>query len=203
MVDNVRLPVGIEEGATGGPRFQTTIHSALSGHEQRISEWDLCRIEVDIAYGIRDETDIEAILKLFLSRGGKLSPFRFKWWQDYSASGQSLGTGDGVIAAYQLRKTYTDTVLTYTRTIYLPVSGTLAIYVNGVEKTEATHYSVNYSTGVVTFAGGSIPPNGHAITADFEFDLPMRFDDDHLKFRLLTATLHTVPSIPLIEVIGE
>lgn len=201
-IDNVRLPVDIEEGAVGGPRFMTTVHPATSGRETRISEWDLCRVEVDISYGIRDDSDLETVNKFFLARGGKARPFRFKWWQDFEAENVTLGTGDGSTATFQLIKTYTDSVLTYTRTIYLPVVGTVVVKVAGVTKTETTHYTVNYSTGLITFTGGNIP-GVQVVTADFEFDLPMRFDDDHLRFRILTNLNGTVPAIPLIEVLGE
>ena len=47
-----------------------------------------------------------------------------------------------------------------TRAIQLPVAGTVEISVAGVLKTETTHYTVDYSTGVVTFTGGNIPAAG-------------------------------------------
>jgi uncharacterized protein (TIGR02217 family) len=49
-IDNIRLPVEVEQGATGGPRFKTSIQTALSGIEQRIAEWDIARCEYDVGY---------------------------------------------------------------------------------------------------------------------------------------------------------
>lgn len=206
MVDNVRLPVGVEQGAVGGPRFRTTINVATSGKEQRIAEWDLARGEWDISYGIQTLEDLRDVIKLYYARMGRAFPFRFKDWSDYQATSQSIGTGDGTTAAFQLVKTYTDTVLTYSRTILLPVSGTLRMFVAGVEKftnVSPPEWTANYSTGVVTFAAGHIPTAGQAVTATFDFDVPVRFDDDHLKISLTTSVVGSIPPITISEVIGE
>lgn len=204
MVDNVRLRVSVERGAVGGPRFMTTVHSALSGHEHRLAEWDECRGEWDISYGIQDKDDLLDVVKLFYSRLGRFYPFRFKDWSDFeSAANEAIGTGDGSTATFQLKKTYTDGVRSYVRVIKLPVSGTLVVKVNGVTKTETTHYTVNYSTGVITFTGGNIPSNGHAVTATFQFDVPVRFDEDHLKVNMYSEDLGQIPAITIVEVLDE
>lgn len=202
-IDNIRLPINIEKGAIGGPRFKTSVMTALSGVEQRIAEWDDARCDYDIAFSIRTKTDLHAVLKLFRARQGPAYPFRFKDWSDYEGTTEAIGTGDGVTAAFQLVKTYTDTVVAVTRTIQLPVSGTLTVYVAAVAKTETTHYTVNYSTGVVTFTGGNIPSAAQAITATFEFDVPVRFAEDELKIAMERFDLGSIPSIMLTEVLSE
>lgn len=212
MVDNVRLPVNIEQGARGGPRFKTVIQVSLSGKEQRLAEWDQARCEFDIQYGIRDLEDIREVRDFFRSRMGPLYPFRFKDWSDFESDGvQSLGNGDGTTAAFQLVKTYTDTVQDHVRLIQLPISGTLTVKVGGVTKTETTHYTVNYQTGVITFTGGNIPPSTSPpteVTAEFEFDVPCRFADDDLEIRVERAdengdVLIRTGSIKIVEVLGE
>lgn len=203
MVDNVRLPTTVEAGAVGGPRFMTQIQVAISGHEQRIADWDQARGEWDIAYGIRTEADLMAVIKLFRARSGRLEPFRFKDWSDYSVTGQAIGTGDGVEDTYRLIKSYTDTVNTHNRAISHPISGTVTIYVNAVAQTETTHYVLNYQTGFFVFTGGNIPANGHAITADFQFDVPVRFDSDHLKISMRESGLGEIPPITITEVLDE
>jgi uncharacterized protein (TIGR02217 family) len=202
-VANVRLPVTVEAGALGGPRNLVRIHQGTSGHEFRVSEWDIYRHEWDIGYGVRSNADLMAIKKLWLARGGQYSSFRFKDWVDYTGTTEAIGTGDGTTATFQLKKAYTDGVSTYTRTITQPVSGTLLVYVNAVQKVETTDNTVVYSTGVITFGGGDIPPNGHAVTATFEFDVPVRFADDELDIRAIEGTDGMVPRISIIEVIGE
>jgi uncharacterized protein (TIGR02217 family) len=58
--------------------------------------------------------------------------------------------------------------------------------------------SVATSTGLVTFI--TAPAAGAAITADFEFDVPVRFDTDRLEFRLETHDLMVWEQIPITEV---
>lgn len=203
MVDNVRLPTTVEEGAVGGPRCSVIVHEAASGLEHRVDEWDVLRHEWDISYGIRSESDLATVKAFYLARGGKFRAFRFKDWNDYTLTTQLIGTGDGAEDAFQIVKTYTDGVQTYTRTIQLPVSGTLSVTVNAVAKVETTDYTVNYSTGVITFGGGDIPGSGHAVRVTGEFDVPVRFDDDLLKITAIAPSQGRVPSISIIEVLGE
>ena len=92
-----------------------------------------------------------------------------------------IGTGDGATAAFQCYKTYTFGAYTYYRPIYLPIQGTLLVAVNNVTKTETTHYTVNYETGVITFTGGNIPPNGHIIRAGFQFRCKVRYAVNDLQ----------------------
>lgn len=203
MVDNVRLPVGVESGAVGGPRFQTQVQVAISGQEQRIADWDQARGEWDISYGIRTIAELTDVIKLFRARSGRLEAFRFKDWSDYAVTGQVIGTGDGVEDTYRLFKSYTDTVNTHNRAISHPISGTVTIYVNGVAKMETTHYVLNYETGFFIFTGGNIPTVGQSITADFEFDVPVRFDSDHLKVSMVQEDIGEIPPITITEVLDE
>jgi|SRR5580765_4584826 len=202
-IDNVRLPVEVEQGASGGPRFKTSIQTALSGIEQRIAEWDKARCEYDISYAVRGKADlISEVIKLWRDRLGPAYPFRFKDWSDFEATDVNIGTGDDVSVAFQLFKSY-NIIYVVNRAIQLPVSGTVVIKVAGVVKTETTHYTVNYSTGMVTFTSGNIPTAGQTIRATFEFDVPVRFTEDALKVSMTMDDFGDIPSIPLIEVLNE
>jgi uncharacterized protein (TIGR02217 family) len=52
----------------------------------------------------------------------------------------------------------------------------------------------------VTFAAGHIPAAGAAVTAGYEFDVPVRFDTDKLEINLSGFQCGAVPSIPILEV---
>ena len=202
-IDNIRLPVEVEQGATGGPRCRTSVQTAMSGIEQRIAEWDIARCEFDIGYGVRGKASLlSEVIKLYRDRLGPAYPFRFKDWSDFQATNVSIGTGDGSLAAFQLVKHY-DVVFVTTRKIQLPVAGTVQIKVAGALKTETTHYTIDYATGLVTFTSGNIPAAAQAITATFEFDVPVRFTDDTLKVSMTMDDFGDIPSIPLIEVLSE
>jgi lambda family phage tail tape measure protein len=85
-----------------------------------------------------------------------------------------------------------------TRTITKPVAGTTKIYVNGTP--QASGWSVNTATGVVTFT--SAPANGAVITADFEFDVPARFDTDQMDITIETYELGRWGQIGIVEIRG-
>src|SRR4249919_2922197 len=106
-IDDIRLPVEVERGATGGPRFKTSIQTALSGIEQRIAEWDVARCEYDISYAVRGKAELLGeVIKMWRDRQGPAYPFRFKDWSDFEAIDVEIGTGDGSLAAFQLVKSY-------------------------------------------------------------------------------------------------
>jgi uncharacterized protein (TIGR02217 family) len=203
-IDNIRLPVEVEQGATGGPRFKTSIQTALSGVEQRIAEWDVARCEYDIGYAVRGKaTLIKQVIELWRTRHGPAYPFRFKDWTDFEAVAINIGPGDGSTAAFQLVKRYSDNIITVTRAIQLPIEGTVEIEVADVPKTEDTHYTVDYVTGMLTFTPGNIPAADVTIRAWFEFDVPVRFAEDVLNISMTMEDFGDISSIPLIEVLDE
>ena len=93
-------------------------------------------------------------------------------------------------------KRYASGAQSWTRTITKPVAGTVRIAVGGVE--QPSGWSVDATTGIVTF--GAAPSAGIAITAGFEFDVPVRFDSDALDVTLDLERLGSITSIPLLEI---
>jgi uncharacterized protein (TIGR02217 family) len=65
---------------------------------------------------------------------------------------------------------------------------------------EGTDFTVETTTGVVTFLAGHIPASGAAITAGFLFDVPARFDTDYLEVDLSAFAAGAIPKIPLVEI---
>lgn len=192
----VQFPVDISYGSKGGPEYSTDIVMTSGGHEQRNSNWASPRLRYNVSYGVKTETQLSTLLAFFRARKGRSIGFRFKDWSDYKAIGQILGTGNGTVTTFQLIKNYTSGSITETRTIKKPVAGTINIYVNSVLQTSGVTTST--TTGVVTFT--TPPVNGAIISADFEFDVPVRFDNDMLSASLDTYGIHSVQDITLIEV---
>lgn len=169
-----RLPDFLALSATGGPEFSTSIVSLQSGHEQRNSNWSTARARYNIASGVRTREDFEALLAFFRVVKGRATGFRFRDGSDYQGAGEVIGVGTGAQVSFQLIKRYTAGSTTVTRTIAKPVSGTVAVYKNSVLQTSGV--SVNTATGMVTFT--TAPASGVVVSADFEFDVPVRFDTD-------------------------
>jgi len=154
---------------------------------------------------VRRADDLASVVAFFEARNGRLYGFRWKDWGDYksclpsgapAASDQAIGTGDGATTAFQLVKAYDSGAQSWTRTIAKPVSGTVTVAIGGV--VQASGWSVDITTGLVTFTAA--PANGVAITAGFEFDVPVRFDTDRLDVTHDIERLGSITSIPLIEV---
>jgi len=201
----VRFPDNISRGARGGPERRTQIVEMASGDEERNGSWADSRRRYDASYGIRKTDDLAAVTAFFEARRGRLYGFRWKDWADHKSgmpsagtavTDQPIGSGNGAATAFQLVKLYTSGAQSWTRTITKPVAGTIALALNGAP--QITGWTVNTSTGVVSFAAA--PAAGVAITAGFEFDVPVRFDTDTLDVTLDFERLGSITSIPLIEV---
>jgi uncharacterized protein (TIGR02217 family) len=136
------------------------------------------------------------LIAFFRARKGKAYGFRFKDWTDYKATAQTLGTGDGTTKTFQLIKSYTSGAGSETRTITKPVLGTAVPYLGGNKQTSG--WSINTATGVLTFTVA--PAQGVAVTADFEFDVPVRFDTDSMAVSIEQFDLHQWSDIPVIEI---
>lgn len=201
----VRFPDNISRGARGGPERRTQIVELASGAEERNASWANSRRRYDVAYGIRRADDLAAVVAFFEARNGRLHGFRFKDWADFKSSlpsqtpgptNQPIGTGNGAATLFQLTKRYTSGAQSWTRAITKPVAGTVTIALNGTP--QASGWSVSTTTGFVTFT--TAPAAGVAITAGFEFDVPVRFDTDALDVTLDLERLGSITSIPLVEI---
>ena len=106
-----------------------------------------------------------------------------------------LLSADGSATLFQLTKSYTSGAQSWTRVISKPVAGTATIALNGTP--QASGWSVSTTTGLITFT--TAPTAGVAITAGFEFDVPVRFDTDALDVTLDLERLGSITSIPLME----
>lgn len=200
---DVRFPLDIAFGSSGGPLFSTSITELASGAEQRNVNWSQSRARYDIAGGVRGEDDLAEVIAFFRARRGRAYGFRFRDWADYtshaqnkspSAFDQQIGVGDGQETQFQLVKFYED----YRRIIAKPVAESVRIAVGGVE---VSGWSVDGLSGQITF--DTPPGNGAVITAGFEFDVPVRFADDLLNVTLESFRAGDIPSIGLIEVRGQ
>jgi uncharacterized protein (TIGR02217 family) len=206
--DEVRFPTDISFGATGGPERRTDVVQLASGFEERNATWAHSRRKYDAGYGVKSLDQLHDVIAFFEARLGKLHGFRWKDFGDWksckpgqtpAATDQPIGTGTGALATFQLQKTYTSGARSYVRTIRKPVANTVKVAVAGVVKTVGTHFTLDAATGIVTFTGGNIPTNGQAITAGYEFDVPVRFDTDHLNLSFDHFNAGAIPQIPVVE----
>jgi uncharacterized protein (TIGR02217 family) len=202
------------------PRYSTTITVGANGQEARNANWqDPLRV-YNAAFGVKTKVDISTLEHFFHTVRGRHMGFLLKDYADYNFT-DALGNinyqglhgvdpADGSQTQWQIFKAYTDALSQYvTRDIKFPKQGTVSVKVGGVLKTETTHYTVNYSTGVITFL--TAPANGTTIEVKCEFYVPVRFDTDELPIDTLMfylqagveASLFEIASVPMIEIRNE
>lgn len=201
----VQFPPNISYGAIGGPGFNTTVLTLASGFERRNINWSKARAQYDVAHGVKTQTDLDELLQFFYARNGKAYGFRFKDWADFNLS--SAGTPqwvfatDGVTAAFQVSKIYTDAGNTYARPIRKPVGDTFTLFKAGVAWPFSGNWALDFNTGIVTITDApTIASTGVVITCITQFDVPVRFDTDDMKTSINEYNNFSWGQIPLIEV---
>jgi uncharacterized protein (TIGR02217 family) len=202
----IRFPLAIGFGASGGPERRTEIVTLGSGHEERNSPWAMSRRRYNAGLGLRALDDVHRLIEFFEARHGRLHGFRWKDRTDgksctpgapVSATDQLLGLGDGARLSFPLVKHYASGGTSYTRAIAKPVAGSVRVAVDGIEVGPAD-FAVDHTTGIVTFAAA--PAEGASVTAGYEFDVPVRFDTDFLDIDLGAFEAGSVPNVPIVEI---
>lgn len=203
---DVRLPARLAFGSTGGVERRTEIVTLASGFERRSTPWAEGRRRYLIGANLRALDDMAALTAFFEARRGRLCGFRFRDFADFkscapggvvTAGDQALGTGNGARTRFDLVKRYGEGEGALERRVRKPVAGTVRVAVAGVEL-DAGEFTVDAATGEVTLAVA--PAVGAAVTAGFEFDVPVRFDADRIEVTLESFEAGRMAAVPLIEV---
>lgn len=176
-----RLPGALEQGAQGGPMYNTSVVTAQNGFEQRNANWQFPRYKWSVIIPYGDEDLFFQLMNFFHARSGKLVAFRFHDPSDYQAVNDIIwhDVGNGV---YRLAKTYSSGGVALVRKITRPVSGTVTHTGGG---------TLDYDTGIIAGSAGG--------TWSGEFDVPVRFDTDQFNLTLEQIDVGSA-SIDIIEV---
>lgn len=192
----IEFPRAISKGSQGGLMHNTLVVDKPSGASERASRWPAPKIRWDVGYGAKDVEALNAIVKHHRLVAARAYSFPFwdpaDWttnpagrvWNYATTSAtptdESIGTGDGATTDFQLVKRYASGLTTRVRNLTRPEAGTVRVALNGVE--QLTGWTVNYDTGVITFA--TPPANGVAVTAGCKFVVPVVYEDDVLKYEI-------------------
>lgn len=175
-----RLEIPFNYGATYGPRFQTDIGSQSDGAEQRSPRWIDPLIFIDLAQYSVNAEEIDYLLSFHASVKGSGIGFRIKDWSDYLAPAYTLGTGNGTEQTWQLTKAYTIGSFSVKRAILKPVAGSVVLRKDGVIQNSG--WSIDTTTGVI-----ATTLTGVLSVDEFEFDVPVRFEQDKINFEFDAA----------------
>lgn len=202
----VRFPPAWSFGSAGGPERRTEIVTLGSGREERGTPWAMSRRRYQAGVGLASLDDLHGVIAFFEARRGRLHGFRWKDHLDWKSCAplqavspldQALGEGDGVRTAFDLVKAYGDGAASYARRIAKPVAESVRVAVDGVEL-DGSVFAVDAAAGVVTL--DVAPGVGAAVSAGFEFDVPVRFDTDRLSVNLTAFRAGEAPDIPVVEI---
>lgn len=212
----VQFPTALALEGTGGPSYFTEINKGFSGYEQGNQNWSQALHQYTVSFEHKSQAEYDALLAMFHAARGMGNKFRILDHSDCTLTGGYLGTGDGTKLKFQLQKTYTFPLAEFevVRPIQKPITSdvvdfhgddlldSVKIYLDGV--LQNSNVSWDYTTGVVTFAGGHAPADGVIVTADCRFHVPVRFDLDQMVRMMETpedgGILYTVTGIKLQEI---
>lgn len=191
---DIRFPQDISYGASGGPEFSTDIATSVAGMEYRNINWSAPRSRYAISYNFISEEKMQKLINFFMARRGKAYAFRYKDHCDYKVDNGYIATSDGKETQYQLIKIYGDEVAKFTRIITKPVKDKVEVMINGIKE----NCMIDYLTGIITFP--KAPKKNSIITANFEFDIMVRFDEDYFDGTIDDYNSFSWGNINLVEV---
>jgi uncharacterized protein (TIGR02217 family) len=195
---------GLAWSVTKAPTFQTRIQRAVSGRELRAVDYPnpLWQFTLIFAF-LRDNPgagldELRTLMGFFMSCQGASGTFLFEDPSDCRVSGQYLGTGDSSKSVFQLQRTMGTTLPNggFSEPIVAP-NTVDAIYFDGITQA-ASSYSVDSSTGLVTFE--TPPSSGLVISTDFWYWFRCRFVDDSYPFENFMYQLWQLKKLSFITV---
>lgn len=206
----VLFPIPLSFGATGGPERRNEIVTLRSGKERRNARSALSRRRYDAGTALRSIDDLYLVMSFFEARRGSLHGFRFRDPFDAkscapgdvpSAHDQPLGVGDGSRSIFHLAKAYGEGEDAVLRPVHKPRADGVKIAVAGTVLASGVDFTVDETSGTVTLLPHAVPGPGAMVTGGFEFDVPVRFDMDHLSLNLEAFRAGQIPAIPLLEIL--
>jgi uncharacterized protein (TIGR02217 family) len=196
FVESPVFPDYLGFDTVGGPGYSTEIVTTVSGREQRNIVWARERHRFDLSFTHRTQAERDEINSYFRRMRGRAIGFRFLDPADHTATDELIGTGDSSTTVFQLRKAYSAGVVEY-REISKPRFG-VVVKVGG----SIVSPTVDLASGRVTFAAA--PASGAVITWSGTFDVPVRFEQDAIAWRIATrgpgGLLYVPESLSVIEV---
>ncbi|GAB4164477.1 MAG: DUF2460 domain-containing protein [Rickettsiaceae bacterium] len=193
---NINLPHFIEVFAVGSSEFSTSCAVSMSGREIRSSDSVVPRRKYTLKGCRLSLAQFEAFNSFFIARAGKRFAFRLKDHFDFSVKKQIIASGSDGETKIQLHKIYPDELQPHARKITKPKGQTIKLWIN---QTELDLQEVDTCLGVITLPGPL--GKGDVLVASFEFDVPVRFANDHFNYSFNTDGTISLDDVDMVEVI--
>lgn len=194
---DVNFPSRLKFNVSGGPEMRVDVTRLSSGHERRNKRWSAPLRRYLISVGQRPLDEIQVLTAFFEARSGPLYGFRFRdpfehstatLNQNVSANDVEIGIGDGVATEMNL-------ILGNGRQVTHPIEESLRVAIDGVEI--STGFSFDHSSKKLSF--DQAPASGETISAGFQFDVPVRFENEQLVATRTVNNAGEIADITLLE----
>ncbi len=187
----ITFPKDIPYVVSGGPEFQTYIETSINGFELRNLNWHSSRMKYNLTLSMCSKMTITNVQNFFWNMQGRVTGFRFYDHLDYAVKNEFItvikNKNNNV---FQLIKHYGS----YKRTITKPVINTVKIYLNK----QQVDAEINFLNGTFTI-NKELLLEEMIVTADFEFDVPVRFDNDFLEVKINDFNSYSIENLKLVE----
>lgn len=156
--------------------YDTTVQRESSGRELRLARQSAARYRYFIRYDFLRQDfsggdEFATLANFYATHRGGWDSFLYTDPKSDTASATSFGTGDGTTTIFYLRDEMGDRIGA--------CNGTPSIYKAAVLQTVTTHYTLDSTSGKVTFVAA--PTAGQALTWTGSFYRRVRFADDTMK----------------------
>lgn len=179
-------------GFQGGPEYMTSAVELENGIEIRDSKWKYPRHKYSAEFDNLDDAVRDTIINVFHACRGKRHSFKFKDWNDFTATNEPLNVSAeyiGTTNPVQLYKTYNFGIAYTIRPVQAVATAT--IYLGGVAISGTVDTETGMFTPAVAWVAGSYTWSG-------EFYVWVRFDSDYNSFTINSWRANTA-SVDLVE----
>lgn len=177
------------------PVWKTRAQQAISGKETRLADWSYpvwqWVLTFDFLRADPVAAEFQSLAGFFNQCQGAFGTFLYADADDNAVTAQTIGTGDGATASFQLVRAFGG----FIEPVLAP-NVVSAVYLAGVAQSPSS-YSVDPSTGLLTFTAA--PASGAAVTADFTYYFRCRFAEDTLDFEKFMATLYRAQKLAFVS----
>jgi uncharacterized phage protein (TIGR02218 family)/uncharacterized protein (TIGR02217 family) len=208
---DIRLEIDESYGTVANYSYKTDVITLGDGTEQRNINWRYPLTRFNLSKVFFCQNLLDYLIDFHDDMKGRLNQFRFRDYNDFSATNQPFPSGlststqgvllpipDGIRTEFQLCKKYSLESNSVYRIITRPDITQFEVFINGI--TEIV--TIFPSSGKVVFL--TPPPVGSLLTWEGTFDIPVRFEQDKINYKLISSdgidNIYTLDELSLVEV---
>lgn len=179
------------------PRWNTKVQASVGGKETRARFFSAPLWRWQLSYEVLRQAsafqELQTLVGFFNQRQGRFDSFLYSDPTDNSVTAEQFGTGNGSQKTFQLIRNWGGFI---ENVVNVNVFATC--FVNGVAVTYGTDYTVDNSTGLLTFVVA--PAAGAVLTWTGTYYWRVRFDQDTADFQNFLYQLWTLKQLVLVSV---